>query len=106
MAAYIEHIRALARRVHQSDTLPLRWHQNDSDEGLYYFLAAKMNAAGLLNADQNNAVIAVRGLTEHGQQLVDPTSRLSSEVLDEMNRALYTDAPSDKDVSPNGENHK
>ena len=100
MAAYIEHIRALARRIHQSDTLPLRWHQNNNDEGLYYFLAAKMKAAGLLDAEQDNAVIAVRGLTEHGRNLVDPTSDLTSEVIDEMIRAFYADEPPNKDMSP------
>ena len=99
MAAYIEHIRALAQRIHLSDTLPLHWHEDNSDEGLYYFLAQKMEMAGLLNVEQNGTCIAVQGLTARGRKLIDASSTPSAEFLNDIHEALYqevsyNDAPS------------
>ncbi len=91
MAAYIDHIRALAQRIHESDALPLRWHQDDPDEGLHYFLAQKMEVAGLLDAERSSTSIAVHGLTAQGQQLVAAPNRLSPEFLDGLREALYKD---------------
>jgi hypothetical protein len=89
MAAYIEHIRALAQRIHQSDTLPLHWHEDNSDEGLYYFLAQKMETAGLLNAERNGTCIAVQGLTARGRKLIGASSTPSAEFLNDIHKALY-----------------
>lgn len=93
MAAYIEHIRALAQRVHESDALPFHWHQYDSNDGLYFFLAQKMAMAGLLDAERNGTTIAVHGLTPQGQKLTDAPADLPNAFLDDLQQALYENTP-------------
>jgi hypothetical protein len=98
MAAYIEHIQALAQRIDQSDALPLRWNRDDTNEGLYHFLASKMDRAGLLDAEHNGTSIAVLGLTNDGYKLIR-TGDPSAEFLDSLQQTLYDD-PSPKRANP------
>ena len=59
----------------------------------------KWRRQGLLNAERNGTSIAVQGLTARGRKLIDASSNLSTEFLNDIHKALYQEIPYNDDPS-------